>query len=153
LATLGVAALLSVVALGAGCAPSDRTAEYLDDLAGITEQMTNDTFTALPPGAAPTHEQVAEVVDARRRALSAIERLDPPDALDPEHRVLVLALAGLVDAGTAFLEETAALDPQTFLERLNASIEIDALAKRVASACDAMRLRAQDLQHPVGLAC
>ena len=139
--------------LGAGCGPPDRAADYLDDLAEITEQMTHDAFTALPPGAAPTHEQVAEVVDARRRALSAIDRLDPPDALEPEHRVLVLTLAGLVDAGTAFLEETADLDPQSFLERLNASTEIDALASRVASACDAIRLRAQELQHPVGLAC
>jgi hypothetical protein len=152
LAALCVGTLLSVV-LGTGCAPPDRTAEYLDDLAEVTEQMTNDTFTALPPGAAPTHEQVAEVVDARRRALNAIERLEPPGVLKPEHQVLLLALAGLVDAGTAFLEETAALEPQTFLERLNASIEIDALADRVARACDAMRLRAQDLQYPVGLAC
>jgi hypothetical protein len=126
---------------------------YLDDLAGITVQMTEDAFGALPPGAAPTHEQVAEVVEARRTALAAIEALAPPDELEPEHRVLVLAFASFVDAGAAFLEDTAGLDPQSFTERLEASIEIDALADRVSDACDAMRRRAQELEHPVSLAC
>ena len=135
------------------CGSATSVERYLDDLAGITEQMTRDAFAVLPPGASPTHEQVAEIVDARRRALVSIERLAPPDALEPEHRVLVLAFARFIDAGAAFLEDTAGLDPQSFAERLEASIEIDALADRVSDACDAMRRRAQELEHPVGLAC
>lgn len=146
-------ALGLTVAILSACGSPATVEDYLDDLSGITEQMTREAFAALPPGASPTHEQVAEVVDARRRALASIERLSPPSALEPEHRVLIVAFGRFVDAGAAFLEDTAGLDPQAFAERLQASIEIDALADRVSDACDAVRRRAQELEHQVGLAC
>ncbi|MEX0826952.1 MAG: hypothetical protein WD184_09420 [Acidimicrobiia bacterium] len=125
----------------------------MNDLSGITVQMTRASFEALPPGAAPTHEQVVEVVDARRTALAAIAALAPPDELEPEHLVLIAALKELVAAGEAFLAETAGLTPESFSEALLASNGIDALAERVTSACDAVRRQAEGLGYIVSLAC
>lgn len=149
----GLIATVAVATIWAACASPSSSEQYLDDVARITVQMTDEAFAALPPGAAPTHQQVAEIVEARRTALVAIERLEPPDELEPEHRVLIAALRAFVDAGTSFVEETAALDSDAFLDALEASTEIDLLADRVSASCDAIRLRAEDLGHPVGLAC
>jgi hypothetical protein len=144
---------MAVSTIWSACTSPSSSEQYLDDVARITEQMTNDSFAALPPGAAPTHQQVAEIVEARRAALVAIEGLEPPEELEPEHRVLIAALRAFVDAGTSFVEETAALGPDAFLDALEASTQIDRLADRVSASCDAIRLRAADLGHPVGLAC
>jgi hypothetical protein len=135
------------------CGSPASVEDYLDDLSATTVQMTRDTFEALPPGAAPTHEQVVEVVDARRRALAAIRDLAPPGDIEPEHLVVISALEDLVAAGDAFLAETATMTPDGFLEALNASVEIDVLADRVTSACDAVRVRAESLGYIVSLAC
>jgi hypothetical protein len=154
-----VAHRASRIALGltvfivSACGSPGSVEDYLNDLSGITVQMTSDSFEALPPGAAPTHEQVAEVVDARRAALAAIEALAPPDELEPEHLVLIAAFEELVTAGDAFLAETAGLAPESFGEALLASSEIDALAERVTNACDAVRRQAEGLGYIVSLAC
>ncbi|MEX1207915.1 MAG: hypothetical protein WEE36_04800 [Acidimicrobiia bacterium] len=135
------------------CGSPPSVEGYLNDLSGITVQMTRDSFEALPPGAAPTHEQVAEVVDARRTALAAIEALAPPDQLEPEHLVLIAAFEDLIAAGQSFLADTAGLGSESFGEALLASSEIDALANRVTSACDAVRRQAEGLGYVVSLAC
>jgi len=128
-------------------------ASYLDDVAAIFERLTDDSSAAIPPGTTPTHQSVSEVVEARRDALVALERLEPPEEIAPEHGVLVTVFADFVDAATSFLDEAAALPPAAFLEALGASSDIDVLAARVADACDAMRGRARTLGHPVTLEC
>lgn len=154
-----VARCASRIALGltvfilSACGSPASVEDYLNDLSAITVQMTRDSFEALPPGAAPTHEQVAEVVDARRTALAAIEALAPPDELEPEHLVLIVAFEELVAAGDAFLADTAGLAPVSFGEALLASNDIDTLAERVTSACDAVRRQAAGLGYVVSLAC
>jgi hypothetical protein len=149
---LRIALGFALVGLSA-CGSPVSVEDYLNDLSAITVQMTRDTFEALPPGAAPTHEQVVEVIDARRRALAALDDLDPPGELEPEHLVLIAAFEALVDAGDTFLAETASHSPEEFREALNASTGIDLLADRVTSACDAVRQRAETLGFIVSLAC
>lgn len=149
---LHIALGLALLVLSA-CGSPASVEDYLNDLSAITVQMTQDSFEALPPGAAPTHEQVVEVIDARRTALAAIEALSPPDELEPEHLALSAAFEDLVTAGDAFLAETAGLDPESFGEALLASSDIDALAQRVTSACDAVRRQAEGLGYVVSLAC
>lgn len=148
-------AITAVVALTMGltaCGSTDPI-RYLDDLERITQRLTDESAIALPPGSPPTHEGVAGVVVARRNALAALEELAPPKELDAEHRVLVTVLGDLVTAAEAFVEQTASLDPDEFLQALAASTDIDLLAGRVADACDAMRARARTLGHVVTLEC
>jgi phosphate uptake regulator len=149
-ARAGAAALLLLVG---ACASPLSIEGYLNDLSAITVQMTRDAFDALPPGAAPTHEQVGEVVEARRRALAAIEDLSPPEELELEHQVLLLTFADFIEAGSVFLDETSQMSPEDFREALSASTQVDLLADRVTNACDAMRLRAEGLGFVVSLAC
>jgi hypothetical protein len=126
---------------------------YVDTVATTTEQMTRAAFDALPPGAAPTRSQIAEVVAARRTALDTISVLTPPAEMRPEHQSLVRALRSLVIASEDFIEANAALDPDAFLEALEASTNIDALADTVSLACAAWEIRAADLGHAVELGC
>ena len=96
---------------------------------------------------------MSAVVDARRRAVDSLEALDPPVELEPEHLVLLSVMTDFVAAAAAFLDDTAALPQDEFFEALSASTHIDALAGRVAEACDAMRGRARTLGHTVALEC
>jgi len=126
---------------------------YVDTVATTTEQMTRAAFDALPPGAAPTHSQIAEVVATRRIALDTISALTPPPEMRPEHQSLVGAMQSFVVAGEAFIEANASLDPDAFLEALEASTDLDALADVVSLACTAWETRATDLGHAVELGC
>lgn len=135
------------------CGGEVSVEDYLEDLSAITVEMTRDAFEALPPGAAPTHEQVTEVIAARSNALDEIKSLAPPSDLEAEHLVLVAVFEDFVAAGESFLDETSALPPDAFRAALDSSSEIDVLADRVTSACDAMRLRAEVLGLIVSLAC
>lgn len=144
-----VAPLLMIGSCGATVSVED----YLNDLSAVTVQMTRDAFEALPPGAAPTHEQVTAVIAARRKALDAIKSLAPPSDLEAEHLVLIAVFEDFVAAGESFLDETSTLPPDAFREALDSSSEIDLLADRVTSACDAVRLRAEVLGLIVSLAC
>ncbi len=150
-------ALLAVVteaAFGAGCGDAaGSVAGYVADTAAITEQMTRDAFAALPPGAAPTRDQVESVVAVRRSALEAIAELNPPGEMAPEHQALVTALERFVTAAEAFLDDTTGLDAAGFLAALEASTQIDAIADDVSAACTAWETRAGDLGSPVELGC
>ena len=137
----------------AACSGDDAVGGYVTDVAAATTQMTRDSFAALPPGAAPTREQIAGVVAARRTALDAISRLSPPDEMQPEHLALTTAMGGFVTAGEGFLVETAGLDPAAFLSALEASTDLDSLAATVSAACTAWERRAGELGHPIELGC
>lgn len=141
-----------MLALVAGCSGSPATA-YVDAVAGTTEQMTRDTFTALPPGAAPTREAVTGVVAARRRALETIAALDAPDDLLPEHLALVQTLTGFVEGSEAFLQATGDLDAAAFAAALRSSTALDDLAAAMGSACTAWERRAAEVSHTVELGC
>lgn len=156
--TAALAAVAIVLGACGGSAGADGAVEesvrdYIDTVAATTEQMTRDAFAALPPGAAPTHVQIAEVVAARRTALDTIAALTPPLAMRPEHQSLVNAMESFVLAGEAFIATSAALDADAFLEALEASTDIDALADVVSLSCSAWEARAADLGHPVELGC
>ena len=150
---LGRLALTVALALAACGGGSDPIAEYISSTAAITEQMTRDAFDALPPGAAPTREQVTEVVAVRRAALVAISELEAPGEMAPEHQALTLAMGRFVQAGEEFLAEAATLDPEGFLAALEASTHIDAIANEVGVACAAWEQRAADLGSAVELGC
>lgn len=147
------ASLIAVVVLAACGGGSDPIADYIASTALITEQMTRDAFAALPPGAAPTRQQVTDVVEVRRTALAAISALQAPTEMTPEHQALTLAMGRFVEAGEEFLAETATLDPPGFLAALEASTDIDAIADEVGVACAAWERRAADLGTPVELGC
>lgn len=144
-------ALLALI-VGA-CAGDDTLGGYVSDVAAVTEQMTRDSFAALPPGAAPTREQIAGVVLARRTALDAISELTPPDEIELEHLALTTAMRGFVTAGEGFVADTAGLDAAAFRTVLEASIAIDVLADTVSAACTAWERRAGGLGHPIELGC
>lgn len=140
-----------IVAIGA-CSPPGVEG-YVDDVATITEQMTRDAFAALPPGAAPTRPQIEAVTAARRRAVERIAALRVPSEMAAEHTVLVGALDQFVSAAEEFLDSTADLDPEAFLEAVREATDIDALADRVGAACSAWERRAEELVRPVELGC
>ncbi|HLE39814.1 MAG TPA: hypothetical protein VJA44_09230 [Acidimicrobiia bacterium] len=144
-------ALLAVTL--AACSGDDAVGRYVTEIAAATAQMTRDSFAALPPGAAPTREQIEGVVAARQTALDAIARLSAPDEMRPEHLALTTTMAGFVAATEGFLAETAGLDPGEFLAALEASSELDALADTVSAACTAWERRAGELGHATELGC
>lgn len=149
-------AIVAVAVLAAGlasCSSTDPVTGYLNDVAEITRRLTDESATAIPPGSPPTREGVAGVVVARRNALTSLEALDPPDELYPEHQALITVMGDLVTAAEAFVDQTASLGPEEFLQALDASTDIDILAGRVADACDAVRGRARVLGHVVTLEC
>lgn len=151
-------ALTAIAVLLAACGGVDTgdavdVAGYVDTVAATTEQMTRAAFAALPPGAAPTRSQVAEVVAARRTALDAIAALTPPPEMLPEHQALVSAMESFVVAGESFVDSSAALDPDAFREALDASTDIDGLARVVSLSCSTWETRAADLGHAVELGC
>lgn len=146
-----VAAVALVVAVSA-CG-EDGLGGYIDDVAATTEQMTREAFAALPPGAAPTREQIERVVAARRDALESIAALTPPEQLLPEHLALTTAMEEFVTASEAFLTSTIGLSPDAFLDALDASTGIDTLAAVVSDACGAWERQAKDLGHPIELGC
>lgn len=148
-----IAAVVVVTAGLAGCTSTDPVASYLDDVEEVTRRLTDESAIAIPPGSPPTYEGVAGVVAARRRALTSLEALDPPDELDAEHRALVTVLGDHVTAAEGFIDQTASLGPEAFRQALDASTDLDILAGRVADACDAMRRRARTLGHAVTLEC
>ena len=147
------AALMVAILLAACGGGSDPIADYISSTAAITEQMTRDAFNALPPGAAPTREQVTAVVAVRRSALTAISALEAPGEMAPEHQALTSAMGRFVSAGEDFLADTATLDPEGFLAALEASTHIDAIANDVGVACTAWEQRAADLGSAVELGC
>lgn len=152
-----IAAVAALAVLLAACGGSgagdDGVAGYIDTVAATTEHMTRAAFAALPPGAAPTQSQVAAVMTARRTALDTISALTPPSEMRPEHQALVGAMESFVVAGEAFIEANGSLDPDAFLEALEASTDIDALADVVSLSCTAWETRAADLGHTVELGC
>ena len=139
--------------LAAACSGGDSLADYVSATAAITEQMTRDAFAALPPGAAPTHQQVTAVVAVRRHALEEITALTAPDEMEPEHLALIHTMGEFVAAGEAFVAETADLDANAFVTALEESTAIDALADLVNAACAAWESRAADLGQAVELGC
>ncbi len=142
------------MALLAACGGGgDPVAEYVAATAAITEQMTRDSFAALPPGAAATREQITTVVAIRRQALQAITELQPPPEMVPEHLALTTALSDFVTAAEEFVVSVAGLNAEEFLAALEASTDIDALADTVSAACTAWEVRAADLDQPVELRC
>lgn len=147
-----LSAALIMVSLAA-CSSSDPLGAYTSDVAEITEQMLRDTFGSLPPGAAPTYEQIVGVVAARRTAFDAISALTPPEEMAPEHLALTTAMEGFVTASEAFVGETANLNAVEFDAVLEASTDIDALADVVGAACTAWERRAGELEHAVELGC
>ena len=151
----GIPTALLVLAVVANSCSSEGSATeaYFDDVARITAEMAEATLTAVPVGTSPTWEQVSEITDARRRAHDLLDALEPPPETELEHGLLVKTLGDLVDASDTFLSQTADLDPTAFLLALDASVDIDPLAVSFAAACDAIELRSQTLEHPVGLGC
>jgi len=152
-ATRLATAAVAVVVAACGSTPPVTTAGYLDQVAAITVKMTNDSVATLPQGKAPTHLLVAAIIGLRSTALDEIENLEPTDETRPEHTALVTTLGSLVDAGNAFLDQTAALDQAAFVEALTTSTDIDALADDVHAACVAMERLATALGHPVTMGC
>lgn len=150
---LAVVAVLLAACGGDATAEAGEVAGYVDTVAATTEEMTRAAFAALPPGAAPTHPQVAEVVAARRTALDAIAALTPPAEMLPEHQALVSAMESFVIAGESFIDSSAALDPDAFRVALEASTDIDALARVVSRSCSTWETRAADLGHAAELGC
>jgi hypothetical protein len=150
--TAAALGLLAVVLAGCG-GGDDPVADYVAATAAITEQMTRDAFAALPPGAAPTRDQVSMVVTVRRNALDAIAALTPPAEMAPEHLALVTAMQGFVTATETFMAGVAGLDADGFLAALESSTDLDALADQVSSACTAWEGRAADLGEAVELGC
>ena len=149
IATVGLLATVLAACGGSG----DPVAEYVTATSAITEQMTRDAFAALPPGAAPTHDQITAVVTVRRRALDAISDLTPPADMAPEHLALITAMEEFVTASESFVAAVADLDAAAFLAALEASTDIDVLADVVSNACTAWESRAADLGQPVELGC
>lgn len=132
---------------------SAATADYVDAVAATTEQMTRDTFAALPPGAAPTRDAVTGVVAARRTALTVITALEPPDDITPEHLALVTTFAAFVERSEAFLAATADLDATAFDTAVRSAGTLDDLAAAMGAACTAWERRAAEVAHPVELGC
>ncbi len=132
---------------------ADGVARYVAATAAITEQMTRDVFATLPPGAAPTRDQVAAVVAVRRAAFESVGALDPPEEMAPEHQALLTAMGRFVTAGEEFLAGSAGLDAAGFLAALEATTHIDAIADDVSAACTAWETRAANLGNPVELGC
>jgi len=149
LACAGALALLAAC----GSTPPPTTADYLDEVAGITAALTRNSVAALPQGATPTRLQVDTIQGLRGAALADISALVPTDEIRPEHLALIGALEDLVMAGRAFLDGTAGLDQTEFVTALDVSTEIDALAADVHAACFALEKRSIELGHPVDLAC
>lgn len=149
---LAAAITLSITVTACGDA-TDAVATYVAATATITEQMTRDAFAALPPGAAPTRDQVAAVVAVRRTAYEAVGALTPPGEIAPEHQALLGAMGRFVTAGEEFLAASAGLDAAGFLEALEATTHIDAIADDVSAACTSWETRAADLGTPVELGC
>ncbi|MEK7252867.1 MAG: hypothetical protein AAB198_06450 [Actinomycetota bacterium] len=147
-----LSATLIVLSLAA-CSSGDPLGVYISDVAAVTEQMTRDSFAALPPGAAPTRDQVAAVVAARRTAFDAISSLAPPEEMAPEHLALTTAIQRFVIASETFVIETAELDAIAFSAALEASTDIDVLADVVGAACTAWERRAGELDHATELGC
>ena len=135
------------------CGGADPLAAYVDEVVAITRQMTQETLTALPPGAAPTRPQVEAVTAARRRAAEAISALAVPQEMSPEHIILERRLIEFVDASESFLAATADLDANGFLEALLGSTGLDTVAGAAAAACAVWERRAADLGTAVMLTC
>ncbi len=149
-----LAAAIAVLVTATACGDdSTGVSGYVAATAAITEQMTRDAFANLPPGAAPTRDQVAAVVAVRRTAFEAVGALDPPAEMAPEHQALLVALGRFVTAGEEFLADSAGLDAPEFLAALEATTHIDAIADDVSVACTAWETRAADLGTPVELGC
>lgn len=119
----------------------------------VIASMTADTFAAVPAGSTPDREAIVAVVAARREALESLEDLTPPAEMEPEHLVLVEALRRLVSGGEEFLGDTETLDAAAFAGALEASTEVDALARAVTAACSAWEDRSENLGILVELAC
>ncbi|HAX81974.1 MAG TPA: hypothetical protein DCY40_05365 [Actinobacteria bacterium] len=149
---LAAAGLLAAVVAACG-GTGEPVADYVTATAAITEQMTRDAFAALPPGAAPTYDQISAVVAARREALDAIGALAPPEEMAPEHLALVTAMGEFVTATETFVASAADLDTAAFLTALEASTDLDVLADVVSGACTTWESRAADLGQPVELGC
>lgn len=143
--------VLSALALTA-CSP-DPLGEYIESINEITVKMRRDSVTALPDPSDPTRERVAGVVSARRSAVDALEGIVAPSEFRPEHAALRLALSELTAAGEAILSETAVLDSEAFTAAISSATTLDALAQRVAAACDALEARAVQLGYSSDLVC
>jgi hypothetical protein len=143
--------LVSVVALAA-CS-SDPLADYFDQVGDVTSTMRSASIAALPDPSAPDRDGVSGVIAARQAAIAALETIDAPAEVRPEHSALILALTDLVAAGEQFLATTIGLDPADFLSAARGATEIDDTALRVATACDAVLRRGIEFGYSLDVRC
>jgi hypothetical protein len=115
--------------------------------------MRIDSIAVTPRAGAITLEGVIGVVSARRAAAAALSAVTPPPEVVPEHTALVTVLSQLVAASDAFLADVADLDETEFGQAVNAATDLQALAERVANACNALDRRAADLQVDAAIRC
>jgi hypothetical protein len=149
------AALAALVALAVACTASgDPVAAYLDRLERTLIDGADTVREIVPPRTAVTRTHVVEVTEARRSTLIALEALQPPPDLGPEHTALISTYTAFVEESQDFLDSTAGLNPDEFLEALESSDEVAASQGLFQTACQAMVSRAAELGHPdVALDC
>ena len=150
------AAVAVLVAVSVACTTTgDPVGAYLDRLEQTLLDGADTVREIVPPRTAVTRTHIIEVTEARFNTLIAMEALQPPSALGPEHTALVSTYTAFVEASEDFLDETSGLDPEEFERALEEdSADVAAAQDLFLTACQAMVNRAAELGHPdVALDC
>jgi len=145
--------LLGITLTLAACSAGDPIESYFTNAAEIAAAMRADSIDATPRGAIIIEDGVTGVNEARRTALIALGALDPPAEVAPEHTALTTALNDLVAATDTFLDVFSGANAADFEQSVRDASDLEALADRVALACDILGERATALGHEVDLRC
>ncbi len=146
-------AALCLALIGGACSTADPVGDYLESVRQITLEMRNESIASIADGQQITRAGIEGVIEARQRGLTALQAVDPPQDVAPEHAALVRVLAELSTAGEAFMASTSQFDDAQFEQAVLAAVDLDAIVARIGTACIAVERRASDLGIAVDLAC